>query len=113
MNRKRAIVTAHDGSKTAVIRPRSSEGAELACAIAELAVQKNSPQLLAELPKTVGDYRFMGYLARRDPRRDRGPGADRYCIVDEQEQYVGEIQRGDSFVSYDELARSSTPVGSA
>jgi hypothetical protein len=80
-----------DGKPMLVLRPKDPR---LALSLAEIAVQKQSQQLLDELPEIVsnasGDYTFMGYLAK-----DR----KQIWIADENGKRLGDVVAGDSFVT--------------
>jgi hypothetical protein len=80
-----------DGKPMMVIRPQDPI---LAISLAQIAVEKQSQELLDKLPEIVskasGDYTFMGYLARDSKRA---------WIADETGKFIGELVRGDSFVT--------------
>jgi hypothetical protein len=81
-----------------VIRP---DDPELALAIAKVALEKKDGALLGRLPAEVGRYTFMGYAAQAPSRKV-------VLIVDLEMKVLGEMRRGDSFVTGVKLSIGTT-----
>lgn len=87
-SKKGAFALAPDGLKLAVIRPSNPT---LALEIAKLALKHNDSKLFADLPAQTGcDYTFMGWLE-----------AGGHRILDKDGHPIGELQPGDSFITFD------------
>ena len=99
---KRTIVRAATGERLDVIRPRTTELAELAVSLATVAERHADGALFQRIPAEVADYVFAGYLGR-DPR------SGRQSVVDRDGRHVGEIMRGDSIVEERALGTLSRP----
>jgi len=108
---KPAIVHAPNGQKMAVIRPSTPELRALAIQLAMAASRTNDSDLFQSIPKEVGSYTFLGFLARTKRLEDKAPTKQPYCVVDGDGHYVSDIEPGDSFVGYDDFSRHATPVG--
>lgn len=85
-----------DGQPLQVIRP---DRVDLALALAEAAERENNQELFQKIPQLVveagGSYEVMGFMAfRRFSLKE-----PKVCIVNEKKEYVGEIEKGDSFVT--------------
>lgn len=74
-----------DGKKMMVMRPSDPEKA---VKIALEAQKANDADRFLNLPEEVGDYTFVGYLS-----------AEGRQILDENGAVVGDVQKGDSFVT--------------
>jgi hypothetical protein len=103
MKRKMSIMRSPDESRRPdvplqVIRP---DNPELALQIAKIALDKQDGALLGRLPAEVGGYTFMGYAAMAPQRKV-------VLIVDLEMKVLGEMQRGDSFVTGVQLAIGSS-----
>ena len=99
---KRTIVRAANGERLAVIRPRTTELAELAVSLATVAERHADDALFQRNPAEVADYVFAVY-------QERDPRTGRQTVVDRDGRHVGELMRGDSFVEESALARFSRP----
>ena len=96
---KRAFVRSEDtGQRLAVIRPATRELAETAVAMASVAAKHDDGDLFQRIPAEVSDYTFAGYLGKH-------PKTGKTSLVDGDGHYLGELQRGDSFVDETDLEK--------
>jgi len=95
---KDGIHRAPDGRRMAILRP---DDPGKALAIAEQALKRQDRELLADLPNRAGcKYTFVGWLSSAAPQH----------IVDERGRRIGDLQPGDSFVTYE---NDAPPIGEA
>lgn len=96
---RRTLVLAPDGQRLVVIRPSSPALQEKALALAEAALRENSREIFQTLPGEVGDYIFMGFLAKH-------PRSGALCVADMSGNKTGDLEPGDSFVGERDVERA-------
>lgn len=92
---KRTRVLSEEGKPLMVLRPKDPLQREVALASARALVGKEGAEAAQAFQDILqGEYQFLGYLAK-DVRTGRP------SIVDDKDAYVGELEPGDSFATYE------------